>query len=158
VKYLQGFSYGHERLEISNQRAWTVPLCSFMCLPVSHLFWVSSLAYPNLLGTKAYVVVVIVLTRMTLNELLESAVQMVWTMRWTVKSCLKLGHVENSFSLEMQQEFFSFFLYIYLLVHCNLWYDDAWASTECQLDGWFYSSGSQIYYLWMICVCMDGDN
>jgi hypothetical protein len=31
-----------------------------MCLPVSCLFWVSSLAYPNLLGTKAYVVVVVV--------------------------------------------------------------------------------------------------
>jgi hypothetical protein len=26
-----------------------------MCLPVSRLFWVSSLAYPNLLGTKSYV-------------------------------------------------------------------------------------------------------
>jgi hypothetical protein len=30
-----------------------------MCLPVSRLFWVSSLAYPNLLGTKVYVVVVV---------------------------------------------------------------------------------------------------
>jgi hypothetical protein len=29
-----------------------------MCLLVSRLFWVSSLAYPNLLGTKGYVVVV----------------------------------------------------------------------------------------------------
>jgi hypothetical protein len=29
------------------------------CLPVSRLFWVSSLAYPNLLGTKGYVVVVV---------------------------------------------------------------------------------------------------
>jgi hypothetical protein len=29
-----------------------------MCLPVSRFFWVSSLAYPNLLGTKGYVVVV----------------------------------------------------------------------------------------------------
>jgi hypothetical protein len=27
---------------------------------VSRLFWVSSLAYPNLLGTKGYVVVVVV--------------------------------------------------------------------------------------------------
>jgi hypothetical protein len=36
------------------------PLCPFMCLPVSRLFWVSSLAYPNLLGTKGYVVVVVV--------------------------------------------------------------------------------------------------
>jgi hypothetical protein len=34
------------------------PLCPFMCLPVSRLFWVSSLAYPKLLGTKGYVVVV----------------------------------------------------------------------------------------------------
>jgi hypothetical protein len=31
-----------------------------MYLPVSRLFWVSSLAYPNLLGTKGYVVVVVV--------------------------------------------------------------------------------------------------
>jgi hypothetical protein len=31
-----------------------------MCLPVSRLFWVSSLAYPNLLGTKGYVVVGVV--------------------------------------------------------------------------------------------------
>jgi hypothetical protein len=31
-----------------------------MCLPVSRLFWVSSLAYPNLFGTKGYVVVVVV--------------------------------------------------------------------------------------------------
>jgi hypothetical protein len=31
-----------------------------MCLPVSHLFWVSSLAYPNLLGTNGYVVIVVV--------------------------------------------------------------------------------------------------
>jgi hypothetical protein len=30
-----------------------------MCLPVYRLFWVSSLAYPNLLGTKCYVVVVV---------------------------------------------------------------------------------------------------
>jgi hypothetical protein len=35
-------------------------LCPFMCLPVYRLFWVSSLAYPNLLGTKGYVVVVVV--------------------------------------------------------------------------------------------------
>jgi hypothetical protein len=32
-----------------------------MCLPVFRLFWVSSLAYPNLLGTKGYVVVVVCL-------------------------------------------------------------------------------------------------
>jgi hypothetical protein len=39
----------------------TISSCSpFMCLPVSRLFWVSSLAYPNLLGTKGYVVVVVV--------------------------------------------------------------------------------------------------
>jgi hypothetical protein len=31
-----------------------------MCLPVYRLFWVSSLAYPNLLGTKGYVIVVVV--------------------------------------------------------------------------------------------------
>jgi hypothetical protein len=34
-----------------------------MCLSVSRLFWVSSLAYPNLLGTKGYVVVVVVVGR-----------------------------------------------------------------------------------------------
>jgi hypothetical protein len=34
-----------------------------MCLPVSRLFWVSSLAYPNLLGTKGYVVVVVVVPK-----------------------------------------------------------------------------------------------
>jgi hypothetical protein len=34
-----------------------------MCLPVSRLFRVSSLAYPNLLGTKGYVVVVVVVGR-----------------------------------------------------------------------------------------------
>jgi hypothetical protein len=28
-----------------------------MCLPVSRLFWISSLAYPSLLGIKGYVVV-----------------------------------------------------------------------------------------------------
>jgi hypothetical protein len=32
-------------------------------LPVSRLFWVSSLAYPNLFGTKDYVVVVVVMHR-----------------------------------------------------------------------------------------------
>jgi hypothetical protein len=31
-----------------------------MCLSISRLFWVSSLAYPNLLGTKGYVVVVVI--------------------------------------------------------------------------------------------------
>jgi hypothetical protein len=31
-----------------------------MYLPISRLFWVSSLAYPSLLGTKDYVVVVVV--------------------------------------------------------------------------------------------------
>jgi hypothetical protein len=57
------FSYGQERLEIVNQRAWTVTsicLVPFMCLLVSRLLWVSSLAYLNLLGTKGYVVVVVV--------------------------------------------------------------------------------------------------
>jgi hypothetical protein len=33
---------------------------SLMCLPFSRLFWVSSLAYPNLLRTKGYVVFVVV--------------------------------------------------------------------------------------------------
>jgi hypothetical protein len=32
----------------------------FFILLYSRLFWVSSLAYPNLLGTKGYVVVVVV--------------------------------------------------------------------------------------------------
>jgi hypothetical protein len=38
-----------------------------MCLPVSRLFWVSSLAYPNLLGTKDYVVVVVVVEVSSIN-------------------------------------------------------------------------------------------
>jgi hypothetical protein len=50
------------RLAINMSEPWPLfvlcPLCPFMCLPVSRLFWVSSLAYPNLLGTKGYVVVV----------------------------------------------------------------------------------------------------
>jgi len=37
-----------------------------LCLPVSRLFWVSSLAYPNLLGTKGYVVVVVIALVMNL--------------------------------------------------------------------------------------------
>jgi hypothetical protein len=37
--------------------------CPFMCFPVSRLFWVSSLAYPKLLGTKGYVVVVVVVVK-----------------------------------------------------------------------------------------------
>jgi hypothetical protein len=32
----------------------------FFIYAVSRLFWVSSLAYPNLLGTKGYVVIVVV--------------------------------------------------------------------------------------------------
>jgi hypothetical protein len=38
-----------------------------MCLPVSRLFWVSSLAYPNLLGTKGYVVVVVVVVEKNIS-------------------------------------------------------------------------------------------
>jgi hypothetical protein len=40
----------------------------FTCLPVSRLFWVSSLAYPNLLGTKGYVVVVVVVVVVSENR------------------------------------------------------------------------------------------
>jgi hypothetical protein len=39
-----------------------------MCLSVSRLFWVSSLAYPNLLGTKGYVVVVVVVVVVDSNN------------------------------------------------------------------------------------------
>jgi hypothetical protein len=39
-----------------------------MCLPVSRLFWVSSLVYPNLLGTKGYVVVVVVVVDILVNH------------------------------------------------------------------------------------------
>jgi hypothetical protein len=50
------------RLAINVSEPWPLfvlcRLCLFTCLPVSRLFWVSSLAYPNLLGTKGYVVVV----------------------------------------------------------------------------------------------------
>jgi hypothetical protein len=52
------------RLTINVSEPWPLsvlcPLCPFLCLPVYRLFWVSSLAYPNLLGTKNYVVVVVV--------------------------------------------------------------------------------------------------
>jgi hypothetical protein len=40
-----------------------------MYLPVSRLFWVSSLAYPNLLGTKGYVVVVVVVVVVSIHVL-----------------------------------------------------------------------------------------
>jgi hypothetical protein len=43
-----------------------------MCLPVSRLFWVSSLAYPNLLGTKGYVVVVVVFLLYTIGIRINS--------------------------------------------------------------------------------------
>jgi hypothetical protein len=43
-------------------------VCSLVCLPVSRLFWVSSLAYPNLLGTKGYVVVVVRVCSLDVNE------------------------------------------------------------------------------------------
>jgi hypothetical protein len=39
-----------------------------MCLPVSRLFWVSFLVYPNLLGTKGYVVVVVVVVVVILED------------------------------------------------------------------------------------------
>jgi hypothetical protein len=44
-----------------------------MCLPVSRLFWVSSLAYPNLLGTKGYVIVVVVVVVLPLTWRLPQA-------------------------------------------------------------------------------------
>jgi hypothetical protein len=47
-------------LFVSHKLLEQKPTCPFLCLPVSRLFWVSSLAYPNLLGTKGYVVVVVV--------------------------------------------------------------------------------------------------
>jgi hypothetical protein len=37
------------------------PLCSFMCLLVFRLFWVSSLAYPNLLGQKTMLLLLLLL-------------------------------------------------------------------------------------------------
>jgi hypothetical protein len=46
-----------------------------MCLPVSRLFWVSSLAYPNLLGTKGYVVVVV---EQIINQILLTKVTETW--------------------------------------------------------------------------------
>jgi hypothetical protein len=39
----------------------SICLVPFMCFPISRLFWVLSLVYFNLLGTKDYVVVVVVL-------------------------------------------------------------------------------------------------
>jgi hypothetical protein len=52
----------------------------FMCLPVSRLFWVSSLAYPNLLGTKGYVVVVVLLSR------LKQSVIDTWEAQFTLRT------------------------------------------------------------------------
>jgi hypothetical protein len=48
-----------------------------MCLPVSRLFWVLSLAYPNLLGTKGYVVIVVLacLSSSTMKERFKKKVQ-----------------------------------------------------------------------------------
>jgi hypothetical protein len=50
------------RLAINVPELWPLSvlclLCPLTCLSISRLFWVSSLAYPNLLGTKDYVVVV----------------------------------------------------------------------------------------------------
>jgi hypothetical protein len=52
------------RLTINVPEPWPLfvlcPLCLFTCLLVSRLFGVSSLAYPNLLGTKGYDVIVVV--------------------------------------------------------------------------------------------------
>jgi hypothetical protein len=42
-----------------------------MCLSISRLFWVSSLAYPNLLGTKGYVVVGVVVVLVVVGLLLR---------------------------------------------------------------------------------------
>jgi hypothetical protein len=64
------------RLAINVSEPWHLfVLChlwSFMCLPVSRLFWVSSLAYPNLLGTKDYVVVVVQCQRNRRNPIWSS--------------------------------------------------------------------------------------
>jgi hypothetical protein len=51
-----------QRNEINSARVNMVRnyLISLVSLGVSRLFWVSSLAYPNLFGTKGYVVVVVV--------------------------------------------------------------------------------------------------
>jgi hypothetical protein len=53
------------RLAINVPEPWPLfvlcPLCPFMCLSVSRLFWVLFLAYPNLLGIKGYVVVVVMI-------------------------------------------------------------------------------------------------
>jgi hypothetical protein len=58
-----------------------------MCLPVSRLFWVSSLAYPNLLGTKGYVVVVVVVVDyIEVIKSLELEVEHTW--RILCKICI----------------------------------------------------------------------
>jgi hypothetical protein len=65
---------GAWRLAINVPEPWPLfvlcPLCPFTCLPVSRLFWVSSLAYPNLFGTKDYVVVVVVVVSSLLHSFL----------------------------------------------------------------------------------------
>jgi hypothetical protein len=60
LKHLKGYSdYSFILInrDLFLSCALFVPLCVFL---FSRLFWVSSLAYPNLLGTKGYVVVVVV--------------------------------------------------------------------------------------------------
>jgi hypothetical protein len=52
-----------------------------MCLPVSRLFWVSSLAYPNLLGTKGYVVVVVVVV--VVVSVMKSSIFVLFTVTLT---------------------------------------------------------------------------
>jgi hypothetical protein len=56
-----------------------------MCFLVSRLFWVSSLAYPNLLRTKGYVVVVVVAAAAAASVLIASG-----------KSCLFWDDVWNN--------------------------------------------------------------
>jgi hypothetical protein len=59
-----------------------------MCLPVSRLFWVSSIAYPNLLGTKGYVVVVVCVVLLKLKctkkncNILGAGSEPAWRAEW----------------------------------------------------------------------------
>jgi hypothetical protein len=56
-----------------------------MCLPVFRLFWVSSLAYPNLLGTKGYVVVVVVVDL--------AAMPLLFSYLFFALACMHVTHV-----------------------------------------------------------------
>jgi hypothetical protein len=64
-----------------------------MCLPVSRLFLVSSLAYPNLLGTKDYVVVVVAGCGLYIPQACLLRVHSIWVSAFVAVTISSLVHV-----------------------------------------------------------------